>query len=164
DYKVTLTRLKQDFILTAVQREVNRRRLTRDSPCVLYLPTTKMILPTLACLFLLVECHEVIPVCKLCDRPTTPIKDPVQFTCWKHLLCANCNDFIDACQRKYPSEYGQCMWEDCQCQTPVKKTCEGNHSTGQLCYNCRSKQWQLGNSGEGYGGISSQLENMQLGD
>ncbi|MBW0578167.1 hypothetical protein O181_117882, partial [Austropuccinia psidii MF-1] len=32
DYKVTLTRLKQDFILTAVRREVNRRRLTRDSP------------------------------------------------------------------------------------------------------------------------------------
>ncbi|MBW0588482.1 hypothetical protein O181_128197, partial [Austropuccinia psidii MF-1] len=32
DYKVTLTRLKQDFILTVVQREVNRRRLTRDSP------------------------------------------------------------------------------------------------------------------------------------
>ncbi|MBW0484901.1 hypothetical protein O181_024616 [Austropuccinia psidii MF-1] len=114
--------------------------------------------------FLLVECQEVIPVCKLCKRPTTPIKDPIQFTCWQNIPRANCNDLIDACQRKYPSKYGQCMWEDCQSQTPVKKSCEGNHSTGQLCSNCRSKQWQLGSSGKGYGGISSQLEIMQLGD
>ncbi|MBW0518073.1 hypothetical protein O181_057788, partial [Austropuccinia psidii MF-1] len=56
DYKVTLTRLKQYFILTAVRREVNRRQLTRDSPwcmCPLFLqdsePIPSLLRPSSGC-------------------------------------------------------------------------------------------------------------------